>query len=182
MGKLFDELKQLKKEYDEKLRREGEAAVKDAFKDVFEKFPELRSIQWTQYTPYWNDGDVCHFSVHEFDISVGTDEQGLKAQIEDKKAQQKLAADRGAWKTAQNLQDDIDELEALLAGGGEDYSYGESIYSLKKDKDPRTQEMVKAVIALQRELPDDVLEDVFGDHVSVVATREGFKVKEYEHE
>jgi len=66
MGKLFEELKVLKKAYDEKLRKEGEAAVKDAFKDIFDKFPELEMIWWTQYTPYFNDGDTCVFRVHDF--------------------------------------------------------------------------------------------------------------------
>lgn len=66
MGKLFEELKVLKKAYDDKLRKEGEAAVKEAFKDLFEKFPELELIWWTQYTPYFNDGDVCTFRVNEF--------------------------------------------------------------------------------------------------------------------
>jgi hypothetical protein len=66
MGKLFEELKVLKKAYDDKLRKEGEAAVKDAFKDIFERFPELEMIWWTQYTPYFNDGDTCVFGVHDF--------------------------------------------------------------------------------------------------------------------
>ena len=29
---------------------------------------------------------------------------------------------------------------------------------------------------------EDVLRDMFGDHTSVIATREGFDVREYEHD
>lgn len=33
-------------------------------KKFFQKYNYLKSYGWTQYTPYWNDGDVCEFSVY----------------------------------------------------------------------------------------------------------------------
>jgi hypothetical protein len=30
--------------------------------EVFAKHPRLKSFGWSQYTPYWCDGDVCEFS------------------------------------------------------------------------------------------------------------------------
>lgn len=76
MGKLFQELADMKAAYDLKLKEQGEAAVKDAFKDLFDAYPELRSVVWTQYTPYFNDGDTCEFSVREFDITInGKDDE-----------------------------------------------------------------------------------------------------------
>lgn len=33
-------------------------------KKFFQKYNYLKSYGWTQYTPYWNDGDVCKFSVY----------------------------------------------------------------------------------------------------------------------
>lgn len=182
MGKLFEELKQLKAEYDKKLQQEGEAAVKDAFNDLFTTYPEVRTVAWTQYTPYWNDGDVCHFRVHEFDVSLGTDET-LKDQITEKKRLVKEAAEKSLFKVAAMLQQEVEELECTLQDqDNEEYSYGESLYALKKSKDPRQVALAKAVTDLQKELPDEVLESVFGDHTKIVATRDGFKVKEYEHD
>ena len=32
---------------------------KDGVKKVFEELPELHAISWHQYTPSFNDGDVC---------------------------------------------------------------------------------------------------------------------------
>lgn len=29
---------------------------------VFEENPQLQSFSWLQYTPSWNDGDICRFS------------------------------------------------------------------------------------------------------------------------
>ncbi len=143
MSKLFDELRDLKKAYDKKLKDEGEAALKDAFKEVFDSHPRLRSVVWSQYTPYFNDGDPCYFSVHEFDVRV------------------------------EGIEDEEDD---------DYYGYGETLYSLRKSKDAEVVALAEAVKKLAHELPDDVLESVFGDHCKVVATREGFKVTEYEHD
>jgi hypothetical protein len=34
----------------------------DAFvKDIFERHPKLESFGWSQYTPYFNDGETCVF-------------------------------------------------------------------------------------------------------------------------
>jgi hypothetical protein len=42
------------------------AIVKEAFleasNEVFNKYPNIKSFSWTQYTPYFNDGDECTFS------------------------------------------------------------------------------------------------------------------------
>lgn len=32
--------------------------------EVFKLSDEIESIGWEQYTPYFNDGDTCEFSVH----------------------------------------------------------------------------------------------------------------------
>jgi|SRR5579885_2153123 len=181
MGKLFNELKEMKAAYDRKLQQEGKAAVKDAFKDLFDKYPEIRSVVWSQYTPYFNDGDTCTFSVHEFDVNLGTDET-IKEDVEAKKAEMKVAADAGDYKKAQRLKDEVDRLMERLDGDEDDYSYGETLYSLRKSKNPREVEIANAVRDLQRELPEDVLESVFGDHVKIVATRKGFKVSDQEHD
>lgn len=53
----------------QKLKKDMEknaiAVVSSRFKEIFETFPEVKAIGWTQYAPYFNDGDACVFSVHE---------------------------------------------------------------------------------------------------------------------
>lgn len=39
-------------------------AFEPAFAHFFKKFPQVTAIVWTQYTPYFNDGDPCEFGVH----------------------------------------------------------------------------------------------------------------------
>lgn len=54
------------KEIVNKARAEANQIVKEAFsemaKTVFESNPDLKGFRWTQYTPYFNDGEACTFS------------------------------------------------------------------------------------------------------------------------
>lgn len=39
--------------------------LKEQIDGLFDKWGDkLESIGWVQYTPYFNDGDTCEFSVH----------------------------------------------------------------------------------------------------------------------
>jgi hypothetical protein len=62
------------KEQIQQLRKSLETQSKDFFKEasaeIFEKHPELKSFSWTQYTPYFNDGDECVFGAQTDYISV----------------------------------------------------------------------------------------------------------------
>jgi len=39
-------------------------ALKEAFIDLKKTIPTLEAVKWEQYTPYFNDGDSCTFSLH----------------------------------------------------------------------------------------------------------------------
>lgn len=58
------ELKRLKASMSEKFQEE----LKSAFKEVFEQYPNIIKITWMQFTPYFNDGSPCIFSVHDLSI------------------------------------------------------------------------------------------------------------------
>ena len=51
--------------FDEK-RKELTAQLKKDFPallaPLFEKYPGVKNVRWTQYTPYFADGDPCEFS------------------------------------------------------------------------------------------------------------------------
>lgn len=71
---MFERLEALKDIHEaalKQLRTDGEAALKAAFCDFFAKHPSVSSIQWTQYTPYFNDGDACVFSANEPQLMLG---------------------------------------------------------------------------------------------------------------
>lgn len=51
-----------------KLNDELKASFSDALKAeaevLFAKWPKLQQFSWTQYTPYFNDGEPCEFRIH----------------------------------------------------------------------------------------------------------------------
>lgn len=155
MAKLFDELTALKEAYDKKLHDEGEEAVKELFKEFFDKHPEVEDVHWRQYTPYFNDGDPCYFSVHEMNLT-------LNAPVED---------------SEEDPGDEDEEDEDY----DDDYEEEADGWSLRNSEDPKEKQLGEDMGVLE-DIPDDVLEYVFGDHVSITATREGFSVNEYDHD
>lgn len=48
-----------------RVQEAGKTAVAALFKAFFAEYPEVKAVGWTQYTPYFNDGDPCVFSVGE---------------------------------------------------------------------------------------------------------------------
>jgi hypothetical protein len=66
--KVFQELAKAREEYQAKIGAAGESAVQEAAQTVFEAHPEIQRIQWTQYTPYFNDGEPCVFNVHDVEF------------------------------------------------------------------------------------------------------------------
>jgi hypothetical protein len=64
------ELRAAKKEYQDKIKNFGKAALGERFQLFFNEHPEVRAIYWTQYTPYFNDGEACVFGVNEFEAVI----------------------------------------------------------------------------------------------------------------
>lgn len=57
-----DVAQQIKKTIEDAQTKAKEALVAE-LKDVFVRHPELKVIKWTQYTPGFNDGDPCYFTI-----------------------------------------------------------------------------------------------------------------------
>jgi len=62
--KKLDEMAAKVKALKEELKSQFEGAVKEAADEIFEKYPKLENFSWTQYTPHFNDGEPCEFSIH----------------------------------------------------------------------------------------------------------------------
>jgi hypothetical protein len=71
----------------------------------------------------------------------------------------------------------------LHADEDEEYDpdYGYDSYQLSHSEDPEMKKLGEAFDILV-DIPEEVLEYVFGDHVTVTATAEGFEVSEYNHD
>ena len=65
---MFEKLNELKSIHEtamKQIKASGEGALKEALREFFEKFLNVAALRWSQYTPYFNDGDSCTFSVNE---------------------------------------------------------------------------------------------------------------------
>lgn len=69
LSNITDEIleteKKLKIKIKETALNQFKPAIKEAIIQLRELVPELIKIEWTQYTPYFNDGEPCEFSVNE---------------------------------------------------------------------------------------------------------------------
>ena len=119
----------------EQIRKAGTEKLAPVFREIFEKNPGLESIRWTQYTPYFNDGEECVFRVH-------------------------LSYPDFRYRS----EEDFDE-----EGYSEDSSRRERNRSIAKE------------LGKLSNYPEP-FRAIFGDHVRVTATREGFEVTEYSHD
>lgn len=160
MSSKLKQLAQQVRELQKKMADEGKEALHAAFREFFEAHPEVRSVVWTQYTPHWNDGDACSFSVNPMEL----------------KLHEKAADDDTDW-------DSPDEDPYGKYFGDDEYSCGEGCASAFLPNDG-TSQLVKDYDDLSNSCNDieDALRLTFGDHVMVVATKDGFDIQDHEHD
>jgi len=177
---LLEDYSAMKAEFQKKAK----VALHEEFKNFFESYPEIKSIVWNQYTPYFNDGEECVFSVNSASFTNITDTDMM-------------------WELS--LGDvDTDELEeAALVVSSYDASYlvSDDLSSWGKERKAdiikqfesagvasldRMVEISNAVFEFNDIISDnnmeDVMRDTFGDHVMIMATIDGFNVEEFDHD
>lgn len=70
---ISEQMKKVTEEFNnirEQMSSQYETVFNDVTKQLFSKHKTLKIIQWTQYTPYFNDGDVCNFGINHIYYSV----------------------------------------------------------------------------------------------------------------
>lgn len=56
---ILNEYAAVKSEFQEKIKIQ----LFEEFKQFFVDHPEVKTVQWLQYVPFFNDGETCEFSV-----------------------------------------------------------------------------------------------------------------------
>jgi hypothetical protein len=59
-----------KRELEQATKKNGKQIVHDFVKEFMAENPQVQAIRWYQYTPYFNDGEACVFSVQDAHFSV----------------------------------------------------------------------------------------------------------------
>lgn len=157
----FDKLIEEQRELQKKFQTTAQALFKETTKEFFDKNPGVTAVIWTQYTPYFNDGDTCEFGVYDAYFTNANDEQ---------------MEDLTRW----------GEYEGEEEGVWSESSWG---FKYTKEKNPgidfsgvNLEDVQKFEKMIQSSEMEDVMKAMFGDHVRVVATRTGFDIEDHDHD
>lgn len=171
-----NKLQKLKEKLDKKKKEfltESTKAFHQTIKEVFNENEHLEKIEWLQYIPYFNDGDVCEFSVYdpEFTYIVEGNEDFLIQKYKEKYGVNGVAFgwsedEKGAW--VKKEQPDSWILERIKHDSPCNSCLGSQLFT-----------DLKNFITDEQEL----MEFIFGSHARVIVTRDGIEIEEYpEHD
>lgn len=158
--KTAGEIDNILTDYEDMMKKVQETLkdkMKDVFKSFFDSYPEVKTIHWTQYAPYFNDGDECVFCVHDpyFTRTEYTE-------LEDREH---------AWGEGD---DGIVETRV--------WDEVEECY-VDANIDPNLIRDMKAFSKiLQSDANEDIMHAMFGNHSWVKAHRGGFQIDDYDHD
>lgn len=175
--KTIGEIKATQAQLREKLRTEGKDLLKPEFAAFFEANPRVEAVRWTQYTPYFNDGEACVFSVNDFEVRLGEPAGSVSDDAEEDD-------EDGEWLDHWAL---TRESVCVQRGTKEQPGWNGKMQTVPNyvdvPKKPIGRDIAEALGKLEDAVNDeDVMQAVFGDHVQVTATRDGFTTEEYSHE
>lgn len=122
--------------------------------------PKVVDFGWAQYTPYFNDGDTCEFSVG------------------------------GPWlRTIDDIDPDDDdfshydyEIEFHPTLGSRVWDSEARKLVTTKPKYPDVAELVNKLLDIQNGCYENDLLNTFGDHAMITVTKNGITVDEYSHD
>ena len=148
------EIKELQKE----LQKKSADIFLSSFKRLFEENPKLKSFGWTQYTPYFNDGDTCTFSVNTDWIYIN----GIPVDDSDW-VNETTITNYGTWNRDKKVYEGRTEVPNL--------NYDEELSKASNE-----------ISEFLSNFDNEFFISQFGDHAEITVTAEGVSVDEYEHD
>lgn len=136
-------------------QQECQDLLRKTFLAFFEACPSVKAIYWNQYTPSFNDGDPCLFCVGEATFFNSNDKDALEAALGKGDLEDFFTEDGEPVIAMQRWETGFDNF----------FPYKEC---KELDSFLRSAEM------------KDAMESTFGNDVSVVATKDGFSIEEYD--
>lgn len=159
--------------------RQGEKLFKEAVKELFKENPTLQDFSWDEYTPHFNDGDECVFSVHFDSMRINGEDKEDAECIYTLESLNKLLSNKK--KSEARI---IMELSDTSKDKWEVESLKRDLETLKTRDSEEVAEkyrIKKAVYELLSNIDDSVYKEMFGEG-TVTVTREGITVEECEHD
>jgi hypothetical protein len=207
----FDELNEQIRQATQQMREKSEGLVEGMVKIFLDECPEVTGVHWTQYTPYFNDGEACEFNVNEICFHILEDEDDeieawesttlygtghLAKAKKSLKVAEEYAADPEAWRK--------NYLDQYYKDYGRNYPYNSmrlkpypsdpadaqrdiekierSLEKYPAEVADRIEKSFAKVVSALHKVPEDIMQSVYGDHVMVVINRDGTTIDEYDHD
>lgn len=166
--------------------KELQGEFNEIIKLFFEECPKVQAVVWSQYTPYFNDGDECVFSVNEPSfVTKNFDREDLLNPYEYEDADEYgsliVPSYVGDWQAAiEHSRSDMSKPN--VSDWAKNY-YPKHIATLEQLQQdfPGYDTKIKAFANLLSE-NEDMLREVYGDHVAVYLTPTEVIVDEYDHD
>lgn len=176
-SRLTEIQKQIEK-LEKQASKESSKLISKGFKEIFKKYPNLKSFSWNQYTPYFNDGDECVFGAYTDYLTINDSEQeesvyGVK---------QFLDVLHNPKKEINRLKKKIEECKKDKYGC--DYLQ-EQIKNIEAGSIEETKNklaILEDISQILSTIDNDCYKSIFGDHVRVTVTKDGWSTESYEHE
>jgi hypothetical protein len=140
--------------------------LNNAIKKLFVDIPDLYAIRWTQYTPYFNDGDACIFGVGDVSFVSKVDANVVANNIDD--------IDGVNW-----------EFNSFsLSKYQDDQIRNRNISEYRTQKMKLYCKYGEAFNKFLHNIPKDMMLSAYGDHVSITVTTVDMNIiiEEYDHE
>lgn len=173
LSKMATDYENLRKQF----QKDAQERMKGAFKEVFDEYPDVDlKIVWTQYTPAFNDGEPCEFTMGEVSITNLPNEDICSSHydVEDEEV----------------YTGDPSEVPVDAEYFHVDGDYAQSFRTHWKNKEENAAPSVfqnrdntnlqKLLGVIQSHVFEEVLKGTFGDGSKIIASRAGFDVGDYD--
>ena len=145
---MQESMKQMRTDLTAKMR----LAFTEGAKSLFETHPKLKSFGWTQYTPYFNDGEACEFSTNIDSEQLYINDTRVDDEDEDGK---------------------YPLLDETWEGGK---------YVPNPDYDIELGAALNDVLEFLQLFDEEYFQEAFDDHVKVTVSQDGVEVDGYDHD
>lgn len=212
MNELQMELSDLSKEINEKvaiMQKEvkalAEKALNESVQKLFDAHPIVNEIFWTQYTPYFNDGEACEFSVNEAYFILEGDEDADDYEGTHIPGQWDIEYYTNKYASAKYYEENGEAawVYKYVSNPGRwspkkpDMTSEEAMKKINRLKEQRKTWEEKGLSAFENDfeefakvvynIPEEIMKNTFGDHVKVRIYRDDdglvkTEVDEYDHD
>lgn len=152
----------------------------------FDECPKVQAVVWSQYTPYFNDGDECVFSVNEpCFVTKNFDRDDLlnPYEYEDADEYGTLSVPTYVADWQEMIERSRSDMSKPNASDWAKNYYPKHIAELEQMQRGFAGYDVKIkAFAKLLEENEDMLKEVYGDHVAVYLTPDEVVIEEYSHD